>query len=74
MPSTTPERAARWKDDGDAIKFLEGRGFKLNRQWNWEALASYKKLIDGSYDLSFMEEDAIIYLIEEWDFGGLENG
>lgn len=67
MPQTTPERAARWPGmDEEAIGYLRGRGFKLRRDWFWE-----KPTPD--YELGDREIDAIRYLIEEWDFGGIVN-
>lgn len=63
MPSSTPERQNRWETDDRAIRFLEARGFVLNRNWTWSCAVGYEP--------SWLEQDAIIYLIEEWDFGGL---
>lgn len=66
MPQTTQERADRWPGmDREAIQYLESEGWVLTSQWEW----SHKcKSIDT---LSEKEEDAILYLIEEWDFGGV---
>lgn len=61
MPSTSPERQARWPGmDTQAIEYLESRGYKLTRDWCW--LAPRREMIER-------EEDAIIYLIEEFDYG-----
>jgi len=66
MPSTTPERAARWPGmDYQAMDYLKGHGFTLTPHWTW------RKPSPG-HVISDKEEDAIVYLIEEWDFGGIE--
>ncbi len=65
MPSTTPERAARWPGmDSEAMKFLEDQGYTLNRDWTWTAPKTY-------HNPTKRETDALLYLIQEWDFGGL---
>lgn len=65
MPQTTPERRARWPGwDSQAMEYLEGQGFHLNRDWTWTSPSKEHKLEEK-------EEDAILYLIQEWDFGGL---
>ena len=64
MPQTTHERAARWPGrDGQAMEYLEGQGYKLTRQWSWV-------IPEGQYEPTEREEDAILYLIQEWDFAG----
>lgn len=63
MPQTSPERAARWPGmDHEAIACLELAGFKLGRDWCWRK--------EGDPDMTERETDAVLYLIEEWDFGG----
>ena len=65
MPQTTPERAARWPGmDAEAIECLEAGGWKLGRDYVW-------RHPDGKKPTE-REIDAVIYLIEEWDFGGWE--
>ena len=64
MPSSTPERQARWGSDGAASDYLAARGFRLRRDWCWV-------LPEGRDDADETEADAIIYLIEEWDYGGM---
>jgi hypothetical protein len=62
MPSTTPERLARWgTSDSAVIKYLEDRGYVLNGDWTW----TLKPWRDPTEE----EIDAMIYLMEEWDFG-----
>ena len=64
MPQTTRERAARWPGmDTQAIEFLTRNGYLLNHDYTWTLPKNQTKP-------TVMEEDAIIYLIEEWDFGG----
>ena len=64
MPQTTPERQARWSGmDSEAIAFLEGQGYYLRADWMWV-------LPTPEHVVTEREEDAILYLIEEWDFGG----
>lgn len=61
MPQTTPERAARF----EAVKHLEKAGLKLNRNWTWTK--------PKDYILTDRDKDALLYLIEEWDFDGVRN-
>ena len=64
MPQTTPERRARWPGgDAEAIKYLEGRGYTLRKNWMWAAPPGHTH--------SEKDVDALVYLIEEWDFGGV---
>jgi hypothetical protein len=64
MPQTTPDRAARWPGmDSQAIDYLQSRGYRLLRNWSW-------LLPEGKARPDEREEDAILYLIEEWDFDG----
>lgn len=63
MPSSTPERQERWQDDYTACRFLEQRGYRLLAGWTWAPPADHVMTDD--------EEDAAIYLIEEWDYGGV---
>ena len=66
MPTSTPARRARWGDDATAIKFLVRLGYKLTPEWEWERPPH--RAIGAP---SWKEYDAIMYLIEEYDFGGL---
>lgn len=69
MPGSTPERQKMWSDergffsDEKAIKHLKDRGYKLTHDWFWE-------LPTKDHEPSPDEEEAMIYLIEEWDMGG----
>lgn len=62
MPSTTPERAARWPGgDSEALQFLKEAGWNVGRDWNFRHPRD--RMATGR------EADAIIYLQEEWDYG-----
>lgn len=65
MPQAPEELRHEWACDSTAISYLEKRGFTLNRDWTW-----YKEgqALDN---LTPKEFRAILYLIQEWDFGGL---
>lgn len=64
MPQTTPERAARWPGyDAEAIGFLKSQGWVLGRDWCWSH--------PEHREPTERERDAMFYLIEEWDFGGI---
>lgn len=66
MPQTTPERAARWPGmDQEAHACLLEGGWVLQKDWSW-------KHPDPDRKPSPREKDAAIYLIEEWDEGGLD--
>lgn len=56
--------AAQW-DDREAITYLEGRGYKLLRSWDWRKPSP-------DFVPSAVDRNAIDYLFREWDFGGLE--
>lgn len=63
MPQASPELRAEWPDgDGQAISFLEGRGYKLTKQWEWIKPSP-------AHEVTPREWSAIDYLIHEWDFG-----
>lgn len=67
-PQTSPERAARWPGmDSEAIEYLQGQGYKLYGDWTWGRPTP-------DHVVTEKEDDAIFYLIEEWDFGGLRLG
>lgn len=65
MPQTTPERAARWPGmDSQAINYLNYAGFTLRKDWCWTPPSINHRLTEKEYD-------AVLYLIQEWDFGGV---
>ena len=63
MPQTTPERRARWRSIEKAIGFLRRRGYTLRPDWMWDKPTGHM--------ITSQEIDALLYLIEEWDFGGV---
>ena len=63
MPQSTPERRARWQDDETACKYLRKRGYVLLHDWCWQEPKNHKE--------TAADIDAIIYLMEEYDFGGV---
>ena len=65
MPQTTPERSARWPGmDRQATNYLKDKGYRLTSTFRWESPTD-------DYEVTEEEEDAMIYLIEEWDYGGI---
>jgi len=67
MPSTYDARAARWPgQDFQADLHLTSQGFTLTRDGRWEWV-----LPDPEYHVTARDWDAIMYLVQEWDFGGL---
>lgn len=63
-PSTTPDRRARWPGwDMQAITVLESAGYKPTPDWKW--------IPPKGHTPTERELDAIEYLIEEFDWGGL---
>lgn len=64
MPQASAELRAAWPEgDGQAIEHLEGRGYRLRRDWQWDALG-----VEGYAEA---DASAIQYLIDEWDYGGI---
>lgn len=71
MPQTIPERAARWPGgDQQAMTHLASRGFRMPHDGRW----TYHHPTLTWETMSERDRDAIIYLAEEWDFGGFEEG
>lgn len=66
MPSAAPELQAQWPGgDNEAMGHLENSGYRLTREWTW---------IPPKADYAATDRDlsAINYLVDEWDFGGVE--
>ena len=73
MPQATEELRAEMKrlfgdpiSDEGPTKYLESHGYLLTPGWEW-----YKP---GVLDPSAMTEDewlCLLFLVQEWDFGGL---
>ena len=77
MPQATQEHRDRWSerdetgrqivDDAPACRFLEAAGYRLRHDWCWTAPTP-------THVPTAREADAILYLIEEWDYGGIADG
>jgi hypothetical protein len=63
MPQATEELRSEWGVMPErAIEFLLAAGYRLTDEWTWES----------SKPSSTPEERrAMLFLIQEWDFGGL---
>ena len=65
MPQASADLQAEWPGmDKEAIKYLQDRGWRLNRRWQWIKP-------HPSHEPAEREWSAIEYLIDEWDFGGV---
>lgn len=76
MPQASSELAekmyemfgSRHSDEGP-MYWLERAGYKLTRNWTWRK--------EGVTDIEQMSDDeyaCMIFLVQEWDFGGLDSG
>jgi hypothetical protein len=66
MPQASDEQRAEWGiDDAPVIAFLRTQGYELTRHWTWIAPTP-------NHVPSEKEWSAIYFLIDEWDFGGLD--
>lgn len=63
MPQSTPERRKKWVDDQKAMNFLRYWGYTLRDDWTWKAPDRRPTTV---------ELDAVQFLVEEYDFGGIE--
>lgn len=63
MPQATEELREEWHSDGNALDFLYERGFVLLKSWEW--------VKPEGHELTEKEQRAVLYLIEEWDYGGI---
>lgn len=75
MPSSSPELLKMWGGergvaDDKAVGFLIDRGYELTKGWFWKAP---KGLTDYT-DMPYEEYDAIMFLIQEWDYGEVKFG
>lgn len=74
MPQASDELRQQMKDRfGDAIgeegpmKFLQDAGYVLTREWTWKPKQGVADLKGMTRD----EFDCLLFLVHEWDFGGL---
>lgn len=54
-------------DENGPMRFLSDAGYVLNKQWEWEPKPGVTCLKDMSRD----EFECLLFLVHEWDFGGL---
>jgi hypothetical protein len=72
VPSTSQEildEAATFLpevDDHEACKYLQEHGYTLTREWDWK-----KDGVDYYGAMTREEYICLVYLCEEWDYGGL---
>jgi hypothetical protein len=71
MPQATEALTKKWGGaqgigEDKAMGYLQSRGFVLTKGWEW-------KKPRKNYQLTDDEVEAICFLIQEWDFGGIEN-
>ncbi|MBS7811199.1 hypothetical protein [Roseococcus pinisoli] len=63
MPQADPELRAEWPGgDDEATSYLEERGYVLLRTWDY--------VIPPFHQITDRELSAILYLQDEWDWGG----
>lgn len=65
MPQASDEQRARWNGPDMAVTFLEQAGYKQTESYTWHAP-------DGHIPTE-RELDAIDFLCDEWDWGGLDD-
>jgi hypothetical protein len=53
--------------DAGPMKFLTTAGYKLTRGWEWEP----KPGVTGYNGMTQDEYACLLFLVKEWDFGGL---
>tara|TARA_Y100000815_G_scaffold147136_1_gene133103 strand:+ start:270 stop:554 length:285 start_codon:yes stop_codon:yes gene_type:complete len=54
-------------DDSGPMKFLTDAGYRLRRDFFWEA----KPGVTSNSDMTDDEWECLLFLVQEWDFGGL---
>lgn len=74
MPQAAAELQSRMQelfgspvDEAGPIAFLTKAGYKLTPDWRWEAPSRVQKAQDMTQD----EFDCMLFLVQEWDFGGI---
>jgi hypothetical protein len=66
VPQADPKLVAQWPGgEEEAIGYLRRAGFQLTQQFTWV-------LPRPEHIVSRRQRSAIRYLMEEWDFGGVE--
>lgn len=54
-------------DENAVTAFLESAGYKLDRGWCWIP----KQCVSTYSDMTTKEYACLLYLVHEWDYGGL---
>lgn len=74
MPQASDETRAKMErmfgdpiSEAGPIQYLKSAGYKLRRDWHWEPKPGVAELRDMTRD----EFDCLLFLVHEWDFGGL---
>lgn len=54
-------------DEAGPMQFLQDAGYTLSRDWTWSkpGVTRTEEMTEGEYE-------CLIFLVNEWDFGGLE--
>lgn len=66
MPQATPELRAEWGiSETKAMEYLKSRGFELRKDYNWRAPVHMTNILE----LNEKDHSAIVFLMQEWDFG-----
>lgn len=71
MPQATEEQRARWAErDGGIgemrpISFLKSRGYQLLSNYHWKPPTKMHQPTAEEYD-------AVSFMINEWDYGGIQ--
>lgn len=65
MPQASEDLCKRWNGPSEhmAIKHLKGAGYLLTAEWEW--------LCPKGRTPTEEDQSAILFLIQEWDYGGL---
>lgn len=76
MPQASDELRAEMKrrfgdeiSDAGPTKFLEQAGYTLNEDWTWSKFG-----ITNLEQMTRDEFECLLFLVHEWDYGGLTNG
>lgn len=67
MPQSSKQMRKRWGGaqgigDDKAVKYLESKGYTLTDDFCW-------KKPSKDHEVTVKEADAMLFLIEEWDYG-----
>lgn len=74
MPQASDDLRARMErrfgdpvSDEGPMRYLQQRGYRLTRRWTWT-----KPGVTELKQMTRDEFECLLFLIHEWDFGGLE--